>query len=72
MVHYGVRLYQCNICKHSLLLGYHWHQRSPGGSINIDLRFETAIPAGGITVMMIGIYDALVSIDKSQNVTVEF
>jgi hypothetical protein len=50
--------------------GYHWHAREEGGSLDVDLRFKEALPTGGITVMLFGVYDALVAIDKDMNVGV--
>ena len=51
--------------------GYHWHKREEGGSIDIDLRFKTALP-NGVTIMLFGVYDALVSIDADMNVGVSY
>ena len=51
--------------------GYHWHKREEGGAIDIDLRFKTALDKG-ITIMLFGVYDALVAIDKDMNVGVSF
>jgi hypothetical protein len=52
--------------------GYHWHKREEGGTVEVDLRFKTAIPEGGITVMLFAVNDALVAIDKDMNVAVSF
>lgn len=51
--------------------GYHWHRREEGGSIDVDLRFKTALSAG-MTVMLFAVFDALVAIDKDDNVGVSF
>ena len=51
--------------------GYHWHKREEGGAIDIDLRFKTAL-AKGTTIMLFGVYDALVAIDKDMNVAVSY
>jgi hypothetical protein len=50
--------------------GYHWHKREEGGSVDIDLRFKQPIPAGGVTVMLFAVYDALVAIDANSQVGV--
>lgn len=52
--------------------GYHWHRREAGGQIDVDLRFKNPLPAGGMTLMLFGVFDALVTIDKADNVMVNF
>lgn len=51
--------------------GYHWHKREEGGTIDIDFRFKTALEAG-VTFMLFGVYDALVAIDREDNVAVSY
>ena len=51
--------------------GFHWHKRVEGGSIDIDFRYKTALTQG-VTFLMFGVSDALVTIDKKDNVTVTY
>lgn len=48
---------------------YHWHKREIGGQVSLDLRFRTPLEKS-ITVMVFGVFDAIVAIDNLMNVTV--
>lgn len=37
--------------------------------MDVDLRFKTELPAGGITVMLFAVYDVAISIDLNSTVT---
>lgn len=50
--------------------GYHWHRREAGGTMDLSLKFKDVLPQGGMTVMLFAVYDALVAIDKDNQVSV--
>ena len=49
--------------------GYHWHKKDSGGTINLLMKFAEG-STDSITVLVFGVFDALVAIDKMQNVEV--
>lgn len=51
--------------------GYHTHEKLYG-SINIEMSFKNPIPSGGMTVMMYGVHDAQVTLDKFDEVVVTY
>jgi hypothetical protein len=51
--------------------GFHWHKMEAGGAIDLDLRFSKGLEKS-ITVLVFGVFDGLVAINKDMDVEVTF
>ncbi len=47
--------------------GFHQHEREAGGTMDIELKFKDATPAGGITIMLFAVFDAVVGLNIYAN-----